>query len=83
MIFRYRRLMNDESLAQQIAVDLEQLKSKIACKRIGVAVIGLEVPHAHIHLIPMNTISDINFMQEKLTISNDELSQIAEQIRNA
>lgn len=60
-----------------------KIKKVFPCKRIGVTVIGLEVPHAHIHLIPMNTISDINFMQEKLTISNDELSQIAEQIRNA
>ncbi len=60
-----------------------KIKKVFPCKRIGVTVIGLEVPHAHIHLIPMNSISDINFMQEKLTISNDELSQIAEQIRNA
>ena len=64
--------------AKKVAV---QLKSKIACKRIGVAVIGLEVPHAHIHLIPINTMDDMNFSREKLKISSDELAQIAEDLK--
>ncbi len=64
--------------AKKVAV---QLKSKIACKRIGVAVIGLEVPHAHIHLIPINTMDDMNFSREKLKISSEELAQIAEKLK--
>ena len=64
--------------AKKVAV---QLKSKITCKRIGVAVIGLEVPHAHIHLIPINTMDDMNFSREKLKISSDELAQIAEELK--
>jgi histidine triad (HIT) family protein len=51
-------------------------------KRVGIAVIGLEVPHAHIHLIPINGICDIDFSKEKLKLSNDELNKIAEQIRS-
>ncbi len=56
------------------------LKSKIECKRIGVAVIGLEVPHAHIHLIPINTIDDINFSREKLKLSPEKLRELADKI---
>ena len=57
-------------------------KAAVDCKRIGVAVIGLEVPHAHIHLVPMNTVNDINFTQPKLKPSKDELSSMAEKIRS-
>jgi histidine triad (HIT) family protein len=59
------------------------LKTVIPCKRIGVAVIGLEVPHAHIHLVPLNKMNDINFLREKLKPSADELNQVAQQIREA
>ena len=51
------------------------------CKRIGVAVIGLEVPHAHIHLVPMNTADDLNFTRPKLSPSQEELKMVAEKIR--
>jgi histidine triad (HIT) family protein len=64
--------------ARHVAVGL---KKAIPCKRIGVTVIGLEVPHAHIHLIPMNTMSDINFSNPKLKPSQEELAQVAESIR--
>ncbi len=57
-------------------------KAAISCKRIGVAVIGLEVPHAHIHLVPMNTANDLNFTQPKLQLPQDELAQVAERIRS-
>lgn len=57
------------------------LKQAIPCKRIGIAVIGLEVPHAHIHLVPMNEVGDINFTRPKLKPSQEELSEIAEKIR--
>lgn len=57
-----------------------KIKSVIPCKRIGVAVIGLEVPHAHIHLIPINAMNDMNFSNEKLTLSKEELAEIASSI---
>jgi len=53
------------------------------CKRVGVAVIGLEVPHAHIHLIPINNIQDIDFSQPKLKLSEMELENMAEKIKAA
>ena len=49
--------------------------------RISVVVAGLEVPHAHVHLIPMNDISDIDFSQPKLTLTHPELAEMAEKIR--
>ena len=58
------------------------LKKSVECKRIGVAVIGLEVPHAHIHLVPMNTANDINFTQAKIKPSPEELSLMADKIRS-
>lgn len=59
------------------------VKKAIPCKRIGVAVIGLEVPHAHIHLVPMNSMGDINFTKSKLSPSKEELTEVAERIRKA
>ncbi len=55
----------------------KNLKSKIPCKKIGIAVIGLEVPHAHIHLVPINSLADMNFTRNKLKLSRDELSMTA------
>ncbi|MBS1502193.1 MAG: HIT family protein, partial [Bacteroidetes bacterium] len=59
------------------------LRKAITCKRIGVAVIGLEVPHAHIHLIPMNHVSDLNFSRPKLSFTPEQLHATAEKIREA
>lgn len=53
------------------------------CKRVGVAVLGLEVPHAHVHLIPINNIKDIDFSQPKLKLSESELKNMAEKIKAA
>jgi histidine triad (HIT) family protein len=61
----------------------QKMKQVIPCKRIGVTVIGLEVPHAHIHLIPINGVADMNFAQPKLVLSAEELAKIAEDIRLA
>lgn len=58
------------------------IKKAIPCKRVGVAVIGLEVPHAHVHLVPMNRMLDINFSQEKLKPSPESLAQTAALIRS-
>jgi|SRR6185437_13049221 len=56
------------------------VEAAIPCKRIGVAVIGLEVPHAHVHLVPLNTMNDINFTRTKLSPSKEQLQQTAEKI---
>ena len=53
----------------------------IKCSRVGVAVIGLEVPHVHVHLIPLRTMDDINFSRPKLKFSQEEMTQIAETIK--
>ena len=58
----------------------KKVQAAIPCVRIGVAVIGLEVPHAHIHLIPMDTVKDINFTQKKMTPSQEELAATAAKI---
>tara|TARA_B100001057_G_scaffold167479_1_gene168197 strand:- start:4478 stop:4870 length:393 start_codon:yes stop_codon:yes gene_type:complete len=55
----------------------------IDCKRISIVVMGLEVPHAHIHLIPLDNMNDINFNQPKLDLSSEEMQQIADKIRSA
>ena len=56
------------------------IEKTIPCKRVGIAVIGLEVPHAHIHLIPLQTVEDINFSKPKLKLDPDMLKGIAEKI---
>ncbi|WP_430814612.1 HIT family protein [Carboxylicivirga sp. RSCT41] len=66
--------------AKKIAV---AQKKVIDCKRVGVAVLGLEVPHAHIHLIPMNSEADINFRNPKLELKKEEFEHIADSIRKA
>jgi len=56
------------------------IEKVVPCERIGVTVIGLEVPHAHVHLIPISSISDMNFAKPKLALSNDELAELATRI---
>ena len=63
--------------AKKIAKAIEKT---IPCKRVGVAVIGLEVPHAHIHLIPLQCVEDINFSKPKLKLDSDMMKGIAEKI---
>lgn len=58
----------------------EAMRRAMPCKRIGVAVMGLEVPHTHIHLIPINAESDMNFFKEKLSLPTDEMASIASRI---
>ena len=57
------------------------LAKAVPCQRVGVAVIGLEVPHTHVHLVPLNRVEDINFAKPKLTVSGEQLAQTAERIR--
>jgi len=75
-------LEKEEYLAlQSFAYEVAQAVEKaMPCLRVGVAVIGLEVPHAHIHLIPLNTMDDINFSRPKLNPSQAELKAVAEKI---
>ncbi len=61
----------------------KSMKKVIPCDRIGVAVIGIEVPHAHIHLVPINGISDINFERPKLSFSEEQMQEILNSIRAA
>ena len=78
--------LEDELLAgmqvfcKKIARAIDQVMD---CKRVGVAVLGLEVPHAHIHLIPINNLYDIEFSRPKLKLSPEEFEAIAEKIRSA
>ena len=58
------------------------LKKAFPCKKVAQVVLGLEVSHAHIHLIPMNSEADVDFRREKLKLSNEEMASIAEAIRN-
>ena len=64
--------------AQDVA---QKIEAAIPCKRVGVVVIGLEVPHAHMHLIPLQNVADINFERPKLTFTADELAATAERIK--
>ena len=57
------------------------IKSAMPCNRIGIAVLGLEVPHAHIHLVPMNSMEDVNFRNPKLKFTPEEFKEIADKIR--
>ncbi len=59
------------------------MKKVIVCKRIGIAVVGLDVPHAHIHLVPLNNISDINFQRNRLKFSKDTMNDIALKINKS
>lgn len=63
--------------AKQVALKVEKA---IPCKRIGVAVIGLEVPHAHVHLVPLNSVSDINFSRPKLQFTKEEFEEVLNKI---
>jgi histidine triad (HIT) family protein len=59
------------------------IEACIQCNRIGIAVIGLEVPHAHVHLVPINNVQDLNFSRPKLALEQDELKSIADTISAA
>ncbi|MFP4469893.1 MAG: HIT family protein [Bacteroidales bacterium] len=67
------------AFAKKVALAIEK---EVECQRIGIAVIGLEVPHAHVHLVPINGIYDIDFSKPKLRFTHEEFNEIAAQIRN-
>ena len=75
--------LDDRTLADMIVFAkriARKLKEKIECKRVAVVVLGLEVPHAHIHLIPIQDEKDVDFRKEKLKLSPDEFRAIADTI---
>lgn len=76
-----------ESELSEILLFSKEVASKIkkvcSCERIGISVIGLEVPHAHVHLVPIRSADDLNFTRPKLQLSQEELAEIADSIRNA
>ena len=77
--------MDDEELAEyQVFAKrvATALKKAFPCRKVAQVVLGLEVPHAHIHLIPMNSEADVDFRRDKLKLSEEEIKQIAEAIRN-
>tara|TARA_Y100000589_G_scaffold208025_1_gene196178 strand:- start:1162 stop:1554 length:393 start_codon:yes stop_codon:yes gene_type:complete len=65
------------SLAKKIS---HAIKKVVPCKRIGVSVIGLEVPHAHVHLVPINSISDLDFTKDRVKFSSEEFKELASDI---
>ena len=75
--------LSDDELSGMIVFSKKvaaAIKAAYPCNRVGVAVLGLEVPHAHIHLVPMDSMEDINFRNPKLKFSQDEFRQIAANI---
>ncbi len=77
--------LNDDALAGMMLFAKKvalALKEAVPCKRVGVAVLGLEVPHAHIHLVPLNQESDISFSKPRLDLSPEEYSRISEEVRS-
>lgn len=67
------------SFAKKVAV---AIKAAVPCKRVGVAVLGMEVPHTHIHLVPLQSEQDMDFRKEKLQLSQERFRQIADSIRS-
>jgi len=72
-----RTLADMTLFAKRVAI---ALKKVVPCKRVGVAVIGLEVPHAHIHLVPLNSESDINFQKPRVKLTSEELAKVAKEV---
>ena len=65
------------SLSKKIS---HAIKKVVPCERIGVSVIGLEVPHAHVHLVPINSISDLDFTKDRVKLSSEEFKELADEI---
>ena len=75
--------IEDDTLAAMMLFAKKVAKAidkTVTCNRVGIAVIGLEVPHAHIHLVPISNMGDLNFANAKLTLSKEEFIEIAQQI---
>lgn len=78
--------LDDDTLSEMMLFAkkvAKKMQKTIDCKRVGVAVIGLEVPHCHVHLVPLQSVSDINFEREKLKLSPEKMQAIQKQIVSA
>ena len=78
--------LDDETISGMMVFARKVAKAidnTIECKRVGVVVLGMEVPHAHVHLIPLNKESDASFTQPKPKLSEEEFEEVADKIRNA
>ncbi len=78
--------LDDETISGMMVFAKKVAKAidkSMDCKRVGIVVLGMEVPHAHVHLIPINKESDASFTQPKLKLSEEEFEKIAQKIRNA
>ena len=78
-------ISNDEYMGLWVFAKIvsQGIKNVFPCKKVGIAVVGLEVAHAHIHLIPLNNVSDMSFDRPKLSLPEEEMQKIAEDIRQA
>lgn len=74
----HEELLGILPFAKKVAQAIEKV---VECKRVGLSVVGLEVPHAHLHLIPLNTVSDMSFGKDPIEMSDDELASLAAKIR--
>jgi len=78
--------LSDAELAELVVFSkrvAKAIQSVIPCKRIGISVFGLEVPHVHVHLVPLNLTGDINFAKPKLVLSKDEFISVTQKIKSA
>lgn len=76
--------VDDDSLSAMMVFSKRvaaAIKKSVGCRRVGIAVIGFEVPHAHLHLVPMNGMGDINFANPKLKLSKEEFEKVAKDIK--
>ncbi len=77
--------LDDDTLSSMMVFSRKvaiAIRESVKCKRVGVAVIGFEVPHAHLHLVPMNHMGDINFANPKLKLSKEEFEKVMKDIRS-
>ena len=78
--------LQDDLLADMIVFAkkiAQAIEKNVTCIRIGVAVIGLEVPHTHIHLVPINKVGDLDFKKPKVEVSNEEMKELAKKIASS
>lgn len=78
--------LDDEMLGQMLLFArplAKAIRSVVPCMRVGLSVVGLEVPHAHLHLVPIHSADDLNFMRPKLSPGKGELAEIADRIKKA
>ena len=79
LVKQFEELVQNED-RMKMSKEAEAIKAAVPCKRVGVAVLGMEVPHTHIHLVPLNVEADMDFRKPKLELSQEEFSAVASAI---